>query len=212
MSTQVELLYDTEVENDHPENLEEAVKLLTEMGLTEQLALYTQKDKVHEIEFPFFKASNEQLFTYRFHFPQTIPLDNYKEPMPLRVLEVLKKAKDSNRFTDFQVWTKNDGSYRSDPVLIGRIKVSEYQGDFYLLARWGDALEDYSKLLASAIQSYKLELENQIAQATNKLVSFGKLLSRGNFVPRLSYQSWSKPPTLRVELDNAVSVVAPTKE
>lgn len=195
--TKIELLYDVELETTHPEALEETVKLLTEMGLDSQLALYTKEEKVYKSLFPFCIATNEQLFVYRSHFPHTSSIGDYKDPIPLRVLEVLKLAKDSGKFTAFEVWHNNTGSYKSDPVLVGKISKSQYEWDFYLLARWGDALEDYSSLRASACKKYAAKLQANLATVTATLVSFGKTLASENYVPKLTFQNWG-PKTLAI--------------
>lgn len=193
---QVQELYDVEVENQAPDYNAEAVKILEELGLTAQLDLYKKNDetKQHEPSFPFTIASNEQLFVYKSHFPKTVPLEEYNELMPFRVLEILKLAKESNKFTFFQVWTTGSGSYRNDPVLVGVITEGEgwsTVAKFYLLACWGDALESYAVLKQKAVDKFKLREMDKIAESILELTQYKAKLEKG-MIPDGAYSHSSK--------------------
>jgi len=162
MSTmQVEVLYDQQV-NAHPEVSEEVIKLLEEMGLNEQLKFYNKETK--EIEFPFREFNKEELSVYRYCFPRSSKLEEFNmEVIPLRVLEVIKKAKDCNKFMSIKIWHKEPGRIKEDPIAVGCIKEG-YTYKFYPLARWGDALLSYAELKKQALEIFKLNAETALTE------------------------------------------------
>ncbi len=187
----VKELYDVEFERQHPEVNEEALQLIKEMGLTFQEGLYKKTEhNTDEAAFPFNIASNEQIFTYKVNFPEACELEAYLEPIPHRVLQILKKAKDTGKFTSFQIWSKPEASYRLDPVLVGFIKEGDYKTKVYLLATWGDAIEEYSILLKKAKEKWSNKFNDSLQEIKLKLDKIGKMVATGG-IPKASITGWS---------------------
>lgn len=187
--TQVEVLYESEVESQHPECNSESLKILEELGLTLQIEKYSKKENVVEVTFPFIPATNEQLFVYKSNFPVTTELKGFSdEVIPLRVLEIIKKAKDTNKFEKILIWHKDNSVIREDPIAVGVIKVSSYNHVFYLLARWGDSLVPYSVLRQKAIEKFKITAMDNLTSIARSVATNMKLIEKGE-IPRIS-SSW----------------------
>lgn len=206
---QVKELYDIEVESQPHDCNVEALKLLEEMGLTNQIALYKKNETgLVESRFPFNIASSEQVFAYRYNFSETKKLEEYKEPIPVRVLEIIKKAKDTGEFNCFQIWSKPGASYRFDPVAVALKNRDTYYFDVYLLATWGDAVEEYSFLLKTAKEKWRLDMENKIADAVSSITKFAKQIKNGTPKPSISRYN----DNYTVSISDSCYVQVPTLE
>lgn len=128
---------------------ERFVTLAREMGLVGQSGLV---GAVRPSAHAFRPMSAVEQFTFGALFPTKTPVEKYAgEPMPLRVLEVLKKAREAGQFKRFEVWSPEVGTTIKDPVLVG---IGTGRWDFeeipHPVARWGDALEEFSALVKRA--------------------------------------------------------------
>ena len=80
-------------------------------------------------------------------------------PLPDRVLEIVKLVQVDNRFYKYEVW-KSDAYEIKDPILLGRVRDEKnptytWNDKFYLIARWGEELEQFDKLKTKAINFMK---------------------------------------------------------
>lgn len=100
---------------------------------------------------PYRKITQEEQWVYKTLFAQETNVVDYASgPMPLRVMQVLSHAKDLDFFTKFVVWHPQD--VKKDPILLGFVQDKKYtwQGEYFLLARWGEALESFDILRKKA--------------------------------------------------------------
>lgn len=78
--------------------------------------------------------------------------------IPERIIEVVERSRDM--FYEFEIWEAESASEK-DPILLGREKTLDKDGkerdrwydEIYLLARWGQELENFDVLKKRAIES-----------------------------------------------------------
>jgi hypothetical protein len=127
------------------ESNEEINALHSELGLTGQQTLAVDGKII-----PFAEMTKEEHFVYSTLCPHSVVLEQYRQsPIPLRVLQIAKLAKDTGYFDELVVWDRESSAISLDPVLVG-IKKDGYNRTFYILARWGKELEAYTILLKKA--------------------------------------------------------------
>jgi hypothetical protein len=179
----IELLYESEVSDQQNDFNVEALEILKSLGLDAQIALY-QKEGGETKAFKYREATKEQMFVYLQNFQTVCLLEKFDaEAIPYRVLEILKDAKETNRFTYFGIMYDR-ANIKEDPILYGVIKEG-YSHKFYLLARWGDALAPYSELKKKAFTLYYKSLENVVAKLAAELKNIAELAKAGA-VPNVS--------------------------
>ena len=153
-----------------------AVELIEKLGLEGQLTLIKKvDDKGRRLQYP--EMTAQEIAVYTSIFPARTLLKTYSHSaIPVRVLQVAAHAVE---FCDrVQVWHKKHRD--PDPLLVG-LKGPEYSPNkFYRLARWGDALKDFSELIKEAReiirQQIKGQLEQTIVSAKVKLESLDSLV------------------------------------
>lgn len=140
----------TEAENEE-ENVDERISLL------ERLEIEGQKTLVRSGRvFTFPEMTAEEKFVFETLCPRTFQLKDYKQSLiPLRVLQIIAKAKDCVEFSEIII-RDHESSMMVDPVAVGLIREG-YNVRYFLLARWGKELDTYSTLLAKALQAKKVE-------------------------------------------------------
>jgi hypothetical protein len=172
MKTQVQLYEIEDVRIETPAQSEEALALIESLGLKGQA---TQTETKTDVRFPYRQMLNEEQFVFSVLCPSKHDVHAYADPIPLEVLKTLAYAKSlkDSRLGYFEVWTA-DASATKDPVLVGR--KTEYSGESYLLARWGDELLPIEVLLPDALKRWwakridklnelKRELDAALAQS-----------------------------------------------
>lgn len=140
-----------EVAEQEPEQNEACAVMIEELGLDGQKKL--RGDTPTKDAFPYRKITQEEFAVYAILCPQHTKLKDYSEgPIPLRVLQVAAYAKPL--FNELEVW--HPGTQIKDPVLIG-CKGSEYvwNREHYVLARWGDTLDEWPALLRRAFEMWR---------------------------------------------------------
>jgi hypothetical protein len=132
--------FESEVEK-HPEACDEARRLIDELNLTGQKKLINPDTKERS---PYRKMLAEESTVYKTICPQSCKLEDYEdEAIPLRVLQVGSHA--NELFDELQVWYRTNADIK-DPVLVG-VKGEKYSNrEFFLLARWGEELDEYPVL------------------------------------------------------------------
>jgi hypothetical protein len=144
------------------EQSEEALRLIEELGLDGQKTLLQVETPVR---MPYPQATAEQEFVYRVLCPTVSKLSDYRRtPIPLRVLQIASHAMD--QFETLQVWDAASSAIK-DPVLVGLKPHPQWswQKEVYLLARWGEELENYGTLLKNALARKRAEL-TQVAETS----------------------------------------------
>lgn len=142
----------------------EAQELIEKLGLSGQNSLLNQETCTR---FPYRKMTKAERLVFALLFPERESLASYKDSIiPIRVLQVAAFVKDFKGAPchDLKVW--HCGSAKEDPLLVGH--TSEYGGEFYLLARWGDALPSFDDLAEKARALWtakaKSKIQNEIAK------------------------------------------------
>jgi len=83
--------------------------------------------------------------------PYGVTMDNYREKFPLRVLMLLDHCVQREYFSEIQVWSESE--VNPDPVAVG-VAIPDpdrsYVKVYYLIARWGLALENWQEIVKQA--------------------------------------------------------------
>lgn len=189
----VEELYESEVKDQQNDFNVDSLEILKELGLEKQVALYDKKNGATEA-FKYVPATNEQLAVYLTNFPNVHKLEDFNlEVIPHRVLEILKDAKNTNRFTNFGIMCDN-ATIKEDPILFGAIKTGEHSFTYYLIARWGRSLAPYSELKTKAIEKYKRSIEKQLKAFEKDIITIKDYIAKGVNLPKVN--SYGGSPSL----------------
>lgn len=140
----------------------EAIELCKKLGLEGQIRL---TDPETDTRFPYPKMSARQNLVFSTLFPEVTKLEQFGSGIiPLRVLQVAAFCKEQPTIHHMRVWHTAD--IRKDPILIGY--TSDYASEHYLLARWGDALEDFEVLAQRAVSTIKANLDAKLEEIKRK--------------------------------------------
>lgn len=156
-----ELIYDADKQ-------EEWKKKCEELGLTEQLNL-AAPDKS---PIPFEHMNTVSIRVYETLCPEKVEFKKYrKTSIPLEVLGLIHLSVNEGYFDEIQIWYDDK---TPDPLAVGVKKDGEWGNrEFYLMARWGDALKPFEKLKETAIKRYthsaKIALQKRISEYNAKL-------------------------------------------
>lgn len=161
----------------------EAVELCQTLGLTGQLALVSPKPAPNEgvvlPRTPYRRTTKEERFVIDALCPASTPLQRYDgEAVPLRVLQVAAHAIQSGLFAEIVV-RHRDHAIVKDPWLLGRRQPEgsqSWERHDYLLARWGEALDDWSALVAKAVAAWAAKAKAGIVAARQEMVRDEALL------------------------------------
>jgi hypothetical protein len=141
---------------------EEAIALCEKLGAAKQDTFYKQENG----SCPYRLMTPEELAVYQIVLPQREEIDKYEAgPIPLRVLQVGAHAKDLLEGT-LVIW--HQGAGKDDPLLTLR-QGSNWSGKYYLLARWGEVLEEYQVLFEHAVKRLALTSSLKIAECRREL-------------------------------------------
>lgn len=175
----VETFEATEVDSQGvPECDDAAVALIEQLGLSGQQKLLQRREGdsgTKVLRSPYCKMTADEQAVYGFLCPKQTTLHKYEDgPIPLRVLQVAAHA--TEFFEEIRVWSPKEARIK-DPVLVGYTDKNQY-GNFeglFILARWGEVLEDFGVLTKrageSAKASFKAGLEEVIAKCQQALAS-----------------------------------------
>jgi hypothetical protein len=143
----------------------ESLELIEKLGLEGQRSLANQETATR---FLYRKMSKAELKAFKLLFPVRVKLSEFKEGIvPLRVLQVAAFAKETapaEMKAGLYVW--HCGSAKEDPLLVGH--TAEYGGEFYLLARWGDALETWDEMVAKAKKLWTVKAKMRLEAEKRK--------------------------------------------
>jgi hypothetical protein len=152
------------------EDCEEALQYIERLGLVKQSRFYGEQ-KV----FPFRKITLRESFVYRVLLPIASRIQAYESgAIPLRVLKVGEAA--LNHFAsgtaELIIWHEAD--VKKDPVLLCQVtpdSARSWEQSLYLLARWGDVLEEFSVLEARAKKRWVEKSRGELVQINAKITS-----------------------------------------
>lgn len=118
---------------------------------------------------PYRKMTKQEFAVYKTVLPVRETIDKFDAgPIPLRVLQIGAHAMELLPGT-LVVWHAGVG--KDDPLLTLR-QGSEYNGEYYLLARWADELEEFSVLMKRAVDAGVDELMREIAKIEQEITAW----------------------------------------
>lgn len=140
-----------------------AIELINTLGLDGQQSLLNP-DTATRFAYP--RMTKIQAVVFGACFPERRSLKQFShEIIPLRVLQVAAFCKDFPQTKYLEVW--HTAIPKQDPILVG--KASEYSSDFYLLARWGDALPTFEELIEKARGILTARYASKLAKVKSKV-------------------------------------------
>ena len=136
----------------------EAIELCKSLSLDGQMSLTNAETLTR---FQFSVMDRAQQFVFSHCFPQRTPLKEFRSGIiPFRVLQVAASCKDFPQTSYLEVW--HTGDAQKDLLLVG--KPDAYHATFYILARWGEALDSFDELRNSALVRARVTLASKIAK------------------------------------------------
>lgn len=147
MATQI--FIEPELENLH-ENAEEWANICQELGLYKQLQ---KAGKVEKVGNPYQKVDPRSERVFKMLCPVSVNYKLYEaSTLPLDVLQEISRCEKNGWFKHINVWYDDKSP---DPFLIGYDHKDEWQGNKFLIARWGDELLPFEQLVTKAINRFK---------------------------------------------------------
>lgn len=159
-----------------------AIELIESLGLVGQQKLVNHKEQTRVA---FRKMTLVEIDVYSLLFPEKSKVEEFEtEIIPIRVLSLLKEAKDSEFFIKFEVW--HSRTKKEDPILVGvtgKLDPQTWNQNYitntqhWLIARWGDALlpfdalREQAKKLWIAKETYALQCYIQDKQQKLSLLA-----------------------------------------
>ena len=145
---------------------DEAIALVEKIGATKQANFYQEGKSVVPYRF----MSPTEMAVYHIMLPHRDEIDKFEAgPIPLRVLQVAAHAKEVLEEGVLVVWHQGVG--KDDPLLTLRVG-SSYSGKYYLLARWGDVLEEFSVLMEHAAKRQIVSIKAKLAGIRREVESW----------------------------------------
>lgn len=153
-----------ETRDESPEETAEAVALMEKLGLDAQLEA-AGKSKSPMGRNPYREMTGDEAFVFGILCPGRAKLEQYRAgPIPLRVLQIASHAMDLGIFDHLEVWHATAVDVK-DPMLVGKCKnkVSPWTFDDFILARWGDVLDEWPALVKTAMAKWRDRVRAEIA-------------------------------------------------
>lgn len=161
-----------ETKDETPEMSEAAIAIIESMGLSGQARLVGRTsdglgDEMNKpARCPYRKMTAEEAFVYGTLCPAKTKLRDFGEgPIPLRVLQVAAHANGLGMFDELVVWHVA-GPAVKDPVLVGMKKhpTNTWTHEPFILARWGDVLDEYPAMLKAAMARWRENMKATLAE------------------------------------------------
>lgn len=140
----------------------EAIELIEKLDLAGQRSLI---NKESGSRIPYREMTALEGFVFGLLFPNQTKLKDYSHGIiPVRVLQIAAYARELNLFKKLAVWHPAPGV--CDPLLCGFKQSGDYEwnGTWFLLARWGDALESFEQLTAKARDIWVSKTKNELTR------------------------------------------------
>lgn len=151
---QVETFECQETASEPIEATEEAIGIIDSLELEGQRKLIapdksSDESAGSEQRCPYRKIRKDEALVYGQLCPQKTALVDYDfSPIPLRVLQIAAHAKGLGMFEKFEVWSAQ-GQIK-DPVLVA-YETDQWNAVPFILARWGEVLDEWAILVANAV-------------------------------------------------------------
>lgn len=151
-------------EHDDPER----ITVLAELGMSNEASSKASR---------FRALYEEECFVFGALFPHIVELSNYKGFIPTRVLQEIRDYKMAGLHKRILVLCPKPGDV--DPVVVGceyTWHSHVFSGNSHIIARFGDALEDFSTLRARAFERIKEKMDHLQGMPTASLVKIAETL------------------------------------
>lgn len=164
---EIETYENAELAVDVIDGLDEMKEIVSNLNLEGQKTLVSPENNKRPN--PYRYMNDEERFVYSTLFPKCTRLTEYKdEIVPLRILQVASHFM-STEIDGYECYVMSPERAEPDPVLIARrYGWGEIDSDTYILARWGDCLENFEILrkkayerAAESISTFCKNLANQ---------------------------------------------------
>lgn len=194
---QVETYEEVEVTSEGKSVVEhdaEALKLIEELELVGQKSLCSPAEEGKPQQRSQYRIMTKDEFqVYRILCPKMSKLAAYNgDSIPLRVLQVAAHCKQLGIFTELQIWSKDEAIVK-DPVLVGRIG-DIWNGQFYILARWGSELLPFEQLRDLAAKVWRDAFIREAEHMVNKLNVEIASVKAMNGEALTAHPLWTKVP------------------
>jgi len=158
-----------ETQDETPEMSAEALRLVESLELEGQLELIASSTPGERI--PYREMTKEETIVYQLLCPTTTHLEKYaKSPIPVRVLQVAAHAKETGMFDELVIWHANPAA-DPDPVLVAHVGKGYSVKTRFILARWGDVLDEWPALVNKALARYREQLTARLEEIQSKVVA-----------------------------------------
>jgi hypothetical protein len=150
-------------------------------AICDKLGLSAQKELIDGgavKKCPYRGMTKEEVTVFSAIFCNKVDVDKFDSGfIPVRVLQVLEHARSLGIFEGVNVWKSEDLS--REFLLVGGIKQG-YNTVPYILARWGDGIEKYSKLKARAGKVIREELRAKAEEVSRRVAIFIESLKKAD--------------------------------
>lgn len=161
----------------------ESYELIEKLNLVGQLSLTDTKTVTR---FPYRKMTKQEGLVYGVLCPVKSKIEQYSDGLiPVRVLQVAAHACDLGFCDRLEIWHPESADIK-DPVLVGIKSVKGMFGhdtERWILARWGEELEDISTLAILAAKIVREKLLAKIEGIKRKVDADYLALKNGDSVP-----------------------------
>lgn len=167
---QVETFEISEIVDEIPEDTAECQRLIAELGIeAPQGKFYASTDGAQDKGFPYRKMTAQEKVVYSILCPSHCELVSYSDgPIPLRVLQVAAYANECGPQEGLCViWYPNNADVK-DPILLWKEKTGSYSYSYYILARWGEILENFNLLTKQAKEMWLATEEVKIRKIAHE--------------------------------------------
>lgn len=143
----------------------ESIELIQKLGLEGQQTLADPETCTRQ---PYREMTALELYVWRTVCPETTDVRQYRHsPIPLRVLQVIAYARELGIYEKLEVW--HPKQVIDDPLLVGVPKGEQYGRKRHLIARWGETLVPFEKLIEQARKAYQAEVVSKLDEIEAEL-------------------------------------------
>jgi hypothetical protein len=166
---QVETFECYETASEPIEASEEAIRLIDEMGLKGQKT-FVLGESEQPTRNPYRKWTKDEQQVYIELCPKVYNIQQYdRSPIPLRVLQVAEHAR-KYLPKDYKLFVIDKAEIQvKDPVLVAAKYDWDLGKETYILARWGEHLDNFQKMLKQAIDSKRKRLRSLLKTALSEV-------------------------------------------
>lgn len=134
----------------------DSIALIERLGLSGQQSLIRPPTPQQAVStssrIPFRRMKADESIVYQTLCPHRFNIENYSvQPIPYRVLKLISDCQDNGWFSALQIWDAEQAIVR-DPVLVGFTQSGYHQESPFILARWGEHLDEFPALLKQAAE------------------------------------------------------------